>query len=155
MRDQPWLPALLFDDPFMPLIGASAGVFGVLMAAAYIAPRALVDVMFVIPMRLRTAVYIFLGLAALNLLRGGNNAGGDAAHVGGALAGAFLIRRPHLLRDFFDLMGDSRKGKKLGAREMEVDAILRKVHEHGLESLNPSEREMLRRASEAARERLE
>ncbi len=157
MREQAWLPALLFDDPFMPLIGASAGVFGVLMAAAYIAPGALVDVMFVIPMRLRTAVYIFLGLAALNLLRGGQNAGGDAAHVGGAIAGAFLIRRPHLLRDFFDLFGDSRKRGKYGPRgsprASEVDAILVKVREKGLESLSPAERETLRLESQAARER--
>lgn len=154
MRDITWLPALLFDDPYMPLIGASAGVFGVLMAAAFIAPRAIVEVMFVIPMRLRTAVYLFLGLAALNLLRGGHNAGGDAAHVGGAIAGAFLIRRPHLLRDFFDLFGDSRKGTRAKASHAaEVDAILVKVREHGLERLTPSEREVLRRESQAARER--
>jgi membrane associated rhomboid family serine protease len=154
LREQAWLPALLFDDPYMPLIGASAGVFGVLMAAAYIAPSALVDVMFVIPMKLRTAVYLFLGFAALNLLRGGNNAGGDAAHVGGAIAGAFLIRRPHLLRDFFDLFGDSRKSARSGgSRAIEVDSILAKVRDKGLESLTPAERETLRRASEAARER--
>ena len=44
-----------------------------------------------------------------NLLRNGANAGGDAAHVGGAIAGFFFIRNSHLLRDFFDVFGDSRR----------------------------------------------
>ncbi|HYE02172.1 MAG TPA: rhomboid family intramembrane serine protease, partial [Phycisphaerales bacterium] len=97
---EPSVPLLLFSDPFTPLIGASAGVFGVLMAAAKLNPRQIVDVFLIIPMRLRTAVLIFLALALLNLFRGGPNAGGDAAHVGGALAGAYFARRTHLLRDF-------------------------------------------------------
>lgn len=149
------VPALLFDDIYTPLIGASAGVFGVLMAAAYIAPNEIVDVMLILPMRMRTAVYIFLGLAAINLFRGGQNAGGDAAHVGGAIAGAFFIRRTHLLRDFFDILGDSRKGRRPGiptGESTRVEEILAKVKENGMESLTAGEREVLRRASEAARE---
>jgi membrane associated rhomboid family serine protease len=136
------LPGLLFDDIYTPLIGASAGVFGVLMAAAYIAPRSIVEVMFVIPMRMRTAVYVFLGMAFLNLLTGGRNAGGDAAHVGGALAGAFFIRRTHLFRDFFDVLSDSRKGGRRGA-EAEVDRILDKIAAEGMGSLTPAERRTL------------
>ncbi len=142
---------LLVQDIYTPLVGASAGVFGVLMAAAYIRPTEIVDVLAFIPMKLRTAVYIFLGLAAINLLRGGNNAGGDAAHVGGAVAGAFFIRRAHLLRDFFDVFSDSRKPKAPLPEVLAVDRILEKIHEHGLESLTPSEREVLHRQSAAGR----
>lgn len=145
------VPAVLFDDIYTPLVGASAGVFGVLMASARIAPSAIVDVLLVIPMKLRTAVYIFLLLAFLNLLRGGTNAGGDAAHVGGALAGAFFIRRTYLLRDFFDILSDSRKVPPKRPEETAADRILDKVRAEGLESLTPAERETLRRATEAAR----
>lgn len=99
------LPFLLFDDIFTPLIGASAGVFGVLMAAAKIAPDELVDIMLVIRLRLRTAAYIFLAIAVFNLFRGGQNAGGDAAHVGGAIAGAYLIRHAYILWDYATLYG--------------------------------------------------
>lgn len=106
------VPALLFDDIYTPLVGASAGVFGVLLAAAFIAPTSMVEVLLVIPMRLRTAVYLFVGLATLNLLRGGHNAGGDAAHVGGAIGGAYFIRHTHLLREFFDVFGSSRSTSK-------------------------------------------
>ncbi len=155
------VPALLFDDIFTPLVGASAGVFGVLMAAARIAPDSIVDVLLIIPMKLRTAVYIFLALAAINLLRSGQNAGGDAAHVGGALAGAILIRRTHLLRDFFDVLSDSRKsGRSRGVRSgsmeaapsrAEVDMVLDKIRVGGLQSLTDAEREILKRESAAAR----
>jgi membrane associated rhomboid family serine protease len=142
---------LLVQDIYTPLVGASAGVFGVLMAAAYIRPTEIVDVLAIIPMKLRTAVYIFLGLAAINLLRGGNNAGGDAAHVGGAIAGAFFIRHAHLLRDFFDVFADSRKSQQTPPEVLAVDRILEKIHEHGLESLTDKEREILKRQSAASR----
>ena len=145
---------LLVQDIYTPLIGASAGVFGVLMAAAYIAPGAMVDVMFVIPMKLRAAVYIFLGIALLNLVLGGHNAGGDAAHVGGAIAGAFFIRHTHLLRDFFDFLGDSRKARRLPEKQRTgVDQILAKITEHGLESLTAQERDILHRESNSSRDR--
>jgi len=81
------------------------------MAAAFIAPNAQILLFFIIPMRLRTAAYAFTALAAVNLARGGNNAGGDAAHIGGALAGFYFIRHTHLLRDFFEILGPSRKHK--------------------------------------------
>lgn len=162
------VPGLLFNDVFTPLIGASAGVFGVLMAAAFIAPTATVYVLFAIPMRLRTAVYLFTFLAALNLLRGGGNAGGDAAHIGGAIAGFFFIRRAHLLHDFFDVFrrtpapsasrraaspatGPGWGGWLTGRRApdtAEVDRILAKVATQGLASLSDAEKRTLRQASE-------
>lgn len=159
----PAIPLLLVSDPYVPLVGASAGVFGVMMAAAYIAPKAVVDVFLVIPMKLRTAVYIFLAIAVLNLYVGGNNAGGDAAHVGGAIAGAYLIRRPHLLRDIltgFGLIKSRASGgaasprrtpdvdqRGRGSERDQVDALLGKISAQGIESLTDSERAVLRRAA--------
>ena len=106
-------PGLLFHDPYVPLVGASAGVFGVLLACAYLAGNARILVFFVLPMKMSTAAYLFVALAAFNLFAGGGNAGGDAAHLGGAAAGALLIRKPHLLLDFFDeFLAFGRRGKK-------------------------------------------
>ncbi|MBA4028051.1 MAG: hypothetical protein C0475_02730 [Planctomyces sp.] len=102
------VPGVLINDPRTPLVGASAGIFGVLMAAAYLAPREKVLVFFVLPMRMRTAVYALAGITAANLLFGGSNQGGEAAHAGGAIAGYFFVRRTHLLSDFFDVFTDSR-----------------------------------------------
>lgn len=142
------IPALLFDDIYTPLVGASAGVFGILMAAAYIMPTAIVDVFFIIPMKMRTAVYLFLAFAAMNLIYGGNNAGGDAAHVGGAIAGYYFIRHMYLLRDFFDFVGAPRERSRSGLAA-EADRILDKVRLEGTASLTDAERDTLRRSTAA------
>ena len=165
------LPGVLFNDLYTPLIGASAGVFGVLMASAYLAPNSTVLLFFVIPAPLKVVVYGFVALAALNLLTAGHNAGGDAAHLGGAIAGAFFVRKPQLLRDFLDFSGKGSTGSRArskrtkrvrnaasvgnrlsgkgGPSEAEVDRILSKVATEGLASLTEKERKILKKASEA------
>lgn len=150
------LPGVLLENPFTPLVGASAGVFGVIMACAYIAPEAIVQLIFPpIPLKLKFFAYGYVALAAFNLLRGGANAGGDAAHIGGAIAGFFFIRNSHLLRDFFDIFGDSRRGGAAFAPpqsdEEEVDRILKKVSVQGLGSLNEKEKAALRKAGQRGR----
>lgn len=92
---------LLISDPGTPLIGASAGIFGVLFAAVQIAPNARVMLMFPpIPMKLRTLAWVMIGIAVYTIFSQGMNAGGEAAHLGGAAVGAALIRRPEVLNVF-------------------------------------------------------
>ncbi|MCC6661272.1 MAG: rhomboid family intramembrane serine protease [Phycisphaerales bacterium] len=154
------LPGLLFEETYMPLVGASAGVFGVIIACAYIAPNAVVQLLFPpIPLRLKWFAYGYVALAAWNLFwnnrNPGSNAGGDAAHLGGAAAGFFFIRNSHLLRDFFDIVGDSRRPGRAGAGDagrQEIDRILSKVSTQGLQSLSDAEKTTLRRAGEARRD---
>lgn len=149
------LPGVLFENLYTPLIGASAGVFGVIVACAFIAPNAVVQLIFPpIPLKMSWFAYGYVAVAAFNLLRYGQNAGGDAAHVGGAIAGFFFIRNAHLLKDFFDVFGDSRKGsprRRAGVDPVEVDRILHKVRTTGLVSLSDTERSTLRRATEQGR----
>lgn len=96
---------VLIRDPYTPLIGASAGVFGILIAAAQIAPRQTVLLLFPpIPLQLKTMAYILLGLAAFTVFTRGPNAGGEAAHLGGAALGFYLIRNPRLL-DWAERLG--------------------------------------------------
>lgn len=152
------LPGALDVSVGTPLIGASAGVFGVIVACAYIAPNTVVQLLFPpIPLKMRTFAYGYVGLVVLNLFFfRGHNVGGDAAHLGGALAGYYFIRRPHLLRDFFDVFGNSNKprirpgprvGKRKSASEREIDAILAKVQRDGLHSLSESEKRVLSQAT--------
>ena len=78
-----------------PLIGASGSLFGVLAACAVLFPRQRVQLLFPpIPMTMRTMALVFLGIAALSVIAGARNAGGEAAHLGGALLGAVLAARP-------------------------------------------------------------
>jgi hypothetical protein len=99
--------------------------------------------------RIRVLALVLLGLAVWALLSSGRNAGGEAAHLGGALAGWWVARRPHLLDDFFDLFGrriSPRNTRPLPIDEREVDRILAKVRAQGLGSLNERERTVLRSA---------
>jgi hypothetical protein len=170
-RGLPPIPGLLFNDIRTPLVGASAGVFGIIMACAYIAPNTMMQLLFPpVSLRLKTLAYVYVGLAIASLLFGAKNAGGEAAHIGGAAAGAYFIRNSHLLRDFFDVFTDSRKHKPRAPRkrlwgrapeapagptrasEDEVDRILSKVATRGIHSLSEAEKTTLRRATESRRD---
>ena len=160
------IPGLLFNDSGTPLVGASAGVFGVILAGAFLQPNAKVLLWFFFPMRFQTMAYGLVVISIYTLLTNGNNAGGEAGHLGGALAGAYFIRRPHHLHGFFDFLGKvdptserfrfraakarakakipSNRGR---ANDEEVDRILDKISQKGLHSLTPKEKEILNRAS--------
>lgn len=155
------VPGVLVSDPRTPLVGASAGVFGVILACAFIAPNTVVQLIFPpIPLKMKYFAYGYVALATFNLLIGGNNAGGDAAHLGGAAAGFFFIRHSHLLTDFFDVFDNSKlpkkdrksKGRAKSPNQAEIDRILVKVSEKGLASLTDREKKTLREASERAQQ---
>lgn len=154
------IPGLLFNSWATPLMGASAGVFGVLIAGAYLVPNATVLFFFVLPMRLATFAYALLALSVINLIMGNPNAGGEAGHLGGALAGFYLIRRPHRLHGFFDFLGwadptshhyrrrGDRGSRPATAGREQIDRILAKISSSGLHSLTEKEKRILREASE-------
>lgn len=155
------IPGLLFNSPAVPLIGASAGVFGVLMAGAYLVPHATVLLFFVIPMRLKTLAYALVGLAVFSIIFNRANAGGEAGHLGGAIAGWYFIRNQHHLHGFFDFLGRadptshhyrdkgrlSRSGKSPDRDRKEVNRILDKISQQGMHSLTEKEKRILREAS--------
>jgi membrane associated rhomboid family serine protease len=105
---------ILISFPYLPLVGASAGIFGVLLAAVQIAPNARVMLMFPpIPMKLRTLAWVMIAIAAYTVIGNGRNAGGEAAHLGGAAVGAILIRFPKALSIFdFRLPKRRRRGPR-------------------------------------------
>ena len=154
------VPFLLQNTPHTPLIGASAGVFGVLLAGAYLSPNSTVLLAFFIPIRLVTLAYGLVVAAIVMLFFQTANAGGEAAHLGGAIAGFYFIRNPQHLHGFFDFMGRAdptsrssqarklRYGKASSAvADSEIDRILAKIHEKGLHSLSAKEKKALREAS--------
>lgn len=159
------VPGLLFNMTTTPLVGASAGVFGVIVACAKIEPETVVQLIFPpIAMKMKTFAYGFVALSMIQLLMGAKNAGGEAAHLGGAIAGYFFIRNSHLLRDFFDVFSDSRKPPKPGEAKggwgwlkgnsedgAEVDRILAKVRAGGVSSLTEKEKRTLARDTERLR----
>jgi membrane associated rhomboid family serine protease len=92
---------VLRDSPYAPMIGASAGIFGVLIAAATVAPDMEITLLFPpIPIKLRVLAWIMIGISVYTVMSNGTNAGGEAAHLGGAVAGFGLIKNVHLLNVF-------------------------------------------------------
>ena len=87
----PATPEFLLPSMVTYLVGASAGIFGVLLAAAYLAPDRMVFLYF-FALPLRYFAWIMMGIAAYTVIVHGSNAGGQAAHLGGGLLGWFLIR---------------------------------------------------------------
>ena len=130
------IPGLLFTDPWTPLIGASAGVFGVIAAGAVFRPNETIVVLFVLPMRLATFAVLVIAFALYNMLSATQNAGGETAHIGGALAGWW---------------SRGSGTERVAASTVEVDRILDKVSAGGLQSLSAAEKDTLRRASDARR----
>ena len=152
------IPGLLFNDTATPLVGASAGVFGILLAGAFLAPNIKVLLFFFIPMRLSTLAYSLVAIALFTVLFGRNNAGGEAAHLGGAASGWYFIRHPHHLNGFFDFLGkvdptsEHFAWREKKRTQVDIDRILDKIHKKGLQSLSSKEKKILHKASRKGRE---
>jgi membrane associated rhomboid family serine protease len=166
----PMIPGLLNNSTTVPLVGASAGVFGVIMACAFFEPDVRVQLLLPpVPMRMKVFAYCYVGLAIFLVVIQSKNAGGEAAHIGGAIAGYFFSRNSHLLLDFFDIFGDSRKPRTAKAKSAaekvlrpakaefsdkeqalfkEVDRILAKQRAEGVQSLSDAEKETLKKATD-------
>ena len=155
------------------MVGASGGIFGILVVAAMIAPDMRVQLLFPpVTLTMRLLAILLLAYGVFVVLVHGPNAGGEAGHLGGALAG-FLLWKIPVLRGLLGYLGRSGQGgskkrpafqiriakrgkvyqKKLrpqstitGLESNEVDRILDKINEHGLQSLTGEERELLARA---------
>jgi membrane associated rhomboid family serine protease len=83
-------------DPRAMLVGASASILGVMAAAVCVAPRMPIRFWFPpITIELWVIFLVAILLALLAIRTWSNNAGGEAAHLGGAAAGliAFTFRK--------------------------------------------------------------
>ncbi len=105
-----WLMAMFAFDPALIngqnawLVGASGSIFGVLVASAMLYPKD--EVKLIIPpmwVTVRKLAIVFIALSIGSMFVG-YNVGGNAAHLGGAIFGYLLVKRPWSL-DFLDRNG--------------------------------------------------
>ncbi len=76
----------------VPMVGASAAIYGVLVAAAFLYPHSTVRLVFPpVEMSVRTFALLIMGIAVYVVLVNGHNAGGEAGHLGGILFGALFM----------------------------------------------------------------
>ena len=141
------------------LIGASGAVYGVLLAFGLLFPNRYIYLWFLLPIK---AKYLVAGLAAIEFLSGISRAGdgiAHTAHLGGMVAGLVYLKfardmgnplewliarwRRHGLR-----VVEGGEGRRRDpALEAEIDRILDKISEHGLQSLTAEEARILDEAS--------
>ncbi len=150
----------------VPLVGASGGIFGVLVACAVLFPNVTVLLFFIFPMRLWIVAVGLLLFAFLEVMVGIGAAmegkpisGGIShpAHLGGAAAAAvwlWVVPKLQLRIRWGGSIGAGRWEKKLEKKrkEMErIDRILDKIRREGINSLTWWEKRILRQASEKQR----
>jgi membrane associated rhomboid family serine protease len=159
---------VLPDGIYSSLIGASAGIYGILAGVAVIAPHARVALLFPpieLSMRQMAIALLVISTGSIALKLGGNE-GGEAGHLGGALVGFLLVRFPRILSwergrdskvEMIRPKAFSRKSEaKLRPRSTvdlqrttEVDLILDKISRDGFQSLTEQERETLQQAAKS------
>lgn len=150
-------PAFEILAPTSLMLGASASVMAIAAAAATLAPNVSFQLLFFGNVRIK---YLVLGLLAIDvLLLNAGNAGGNFAHIGGALAGfvfiklyqqgndlsKFLERKPKLKVVKPNATNKNRQSGNVSQEE--VDKILDKISASGYEGLTKEEKQKLFKAS--------
>jgi membrane associated rhomboid family serine protease len=133
----------------LPMVGASGAILGVLTACAILFPHFIVFLFF-FPVSIRVAAIILISISSLTIISRGANAGGEAAHLAGIAAGAIYVFSDKRRTAFKLRFKASRWDRHLELERklrIEVDRILKKVHDSGLHSLTPSEKRTLKKAT--------
>jgi membrane associated rhomboid family serine protease len=158
------------------LMGASAGVFAVVVGAATFMPNYTFFLLFLGPIKIKYIAIFYVLLSFFNI--DGSNAGGELSHLGGALIGflyvqqlkkgndfgqpiisfinflkSLFVRKPKIKVSYKST--ESSKGRKSTAKteqskninQDEIDTILDKISEGGYESLTKEEKQKLFNAS--------
>lgn len=155
------------------MVGASASVNAIIVATATLLPNYTFFLLFIGPVRIKYIAAVFVFLSFLGTV--GGNAGGDLAHLGGALMGFIYMKQLQsginwggwitVTLDWFkDLFKEKPRVKVSYRKERtatpkasssekgsytqeEIDRILDKISEGGYESLTKDEKEKLFNAS--------
>jgi membrane associated rhomboid family serine protease len=136
-----------------PTVGASGAIYGLLLAYALYFPNRLIYLWFLVPIKAKHLV-IILGAVEFYAAFSYTSSGiAHFAHLGGILIG-FLYLKGRRLRPLSRLRQKStqrwisRREEEMGDLQAEVDRILDKISEQGIEGLTESERRILDRASQ-------
>lgn len=136
------------------LVGASGSILGMLAAAAILFPKMIVYIFGVFPMRMSILAIIIGVMSLFSILRPdvSANAGGEAAHLGGMFAGAIYVLSERWRQRLKMKVHQNIWQKKITEHrdlQVEVDRILKKVHDKGMHSLTYKEKKVLRQATKA------
>lgn len=145
------------------MLGASAGVFSIVAGSATLLPNYTFYLLFLGPIRIKYIALFYILLSFLDVT--GSNAGGEIAHLGGAMIGYLFIRQlqngVNMGEGIINIINFFNKEKnkkteenyspteetKYDISQDEIDKILDKISESGYSSLSKNEKEKLFNAS--------
>jgi hypothetical protein len=155
------------------MVGASAAVYAMTVAAATLMPNYSFHLLFFGPVRIKYIALFYIIISFMGSV--GGNAGGNIAHLGGALIGYVYIKQLQSgndigkwvigLMDFFKSFftkqsnikvthksnratsRGSSKNTNSQPEQAEIDSILDKISQSGYESLSQAEKQKLFNAS--------
>jgi membrane associated rhomboid family serine protease len=166
------IPYYESSTPGGGMVGASAAVFAVMVAAATLLPDYTFFLLFLGPVRIKYIALVYIVISFIGSI--GGNAGGNVAHLGGALIGFIYIKQLQvgvnwggwitITLDWIKGLFVSKPKVKVTYRKTEqktsqptakankatqdeIDAILDKISDRGYESLTKEEKEKLFNAS--------
>ncbi|MDR1759318.1 MAG: rhomboid family intramembrane serine protease [Fibrobacter sp.] len=156
----------LFSIPFYlfgqagAIIGASGALFGVLIAYGKLYPDRMILLFFIIPMKIKHAIWVLILIDVL--LSRTNDSVAHFTHLGGVIAGFIFMyfyqkgfpKTPSFAPRKQKSKEDVLEGEVAYLdQDKQLDMILEKISKSGVNSLSPSEKEYLIRASEKRRRR--
>ena len=147
------------------MLGASAGVFSVVVGSATLMPNYTFYLLLIGPVRIKYIALFYVLLSFFDVA--GSNAGGEIAHLGGAFIGYIFIKQlqngVNIGEGIINLINlfNKKKRKKESKKDVsqnirkgsmepsqdEVDKILDKISDSGYSSLTKKEKERLFNAS--------
>lgn len=153
----------IFKDQVAPLVGASAGVYAIIIGVATYIPNYQLYFRFIGPVKVWHLAAIFILLDLLQLA--GSNGGGHFAHLGGAIFGFLYVSQAsnkeiglfRIVSNIFKTKNKplktvykspKKKQKRAGKinqdeNQKKIDAILDKISKSGYNALSKEEKEFL------------
>lgn len=166
------VPFFIARAVFPGMVGASAAVFAVMVAAATLLPNYTFFLLFLGPVKIKYIALVYILLSFIGTV--GANEGGNLAHLGGALIGFIYVKQLQVgvnwggwitstldwIKGLFQPRANVKvtyrksepipRKKPTGftkATQEEIDDILDKISDKGYESLTKDEKEKLFNAS--------
>jgi membrane associated rhomboid family serine protease len=144
-----------------PVIGASGAVLALLTVYALYFPRRQILLFFIVPVNVLVAVAIFGFISLYGSMQSAGNVS-HLTHLGGIVIGLLYVKGFPFLSSFLEHARDRAAAVRRAAEERKknadrdhfetvIDPILKKISEHGMESLTKDEKKALEEASKRKR----
>ena len=154
--------AMANPGSMIPTIGASGAVYGILLAYGLTFPNSIIYIYFLLPIKAKYFVLIFGVIEFIASISPSGDMVAHIAHLGGMIFGLFYLKRSNLMNygaKKLKLYLHKRRMKQFKKKHEEeekireeIDALLDKINQIGLENLSKGEKRRLDEASKFLRE---